>query len=114
MPTRRLASKYATLFNIRINTDMLALYTFIPLYCPSCGTPTRLDRIDNILEGKYQARQALNCAICGVMFQLAEKTDILRAATASGGDMIEYFVDDEDIKMLITSLKEPYPMGGNL
>jgi len=41
--------------------------------------------MDNALAGKYQARQAINCSICGVMFQLATKTDLLRAATASGG-----------------------------
>jgi hypothetical protein len=29
------------------------------------------------------------------MFQLATKTDLLRAATASGGDLVEYFIDDE-------------------
>jgi hypothetical protein len=74
---------------------MIALYTFIPLYCPSCGTPTRLDRVDNALAGKYKAHQALNCPICGVMFQLAEQKDVLRAATASGGDRIEYFVTDK-------------------
>lgn len=28
--------------------------------------------------------------------QLASQTDILRAATASGGDLVEYFVDDDD------------------
>jgi hypothetical protein len=44
------------------------------------------------LVGKYQV---LNCAVCGVMFQLAEQKDVLRAATASGGIMIEDFVDDE-------------------
>jgi len=30
------------------------------------------------------------------MFQLATKTDLLRAATASGGDMIEYFIDESN------------------
>ena len=64
---------------------MLALYNFIPLYCPSCGTPTRLDRMDNPMSGKFKAKQALSCAICGVMYQLADNTDIFRAATASGG-----------------------------
>jgi hypothetical protein len=75
---------------------MIALYTFIPLYYPSYGTPTRLDRIDNSLSGKYQAIQSQQCSICGVMFQLATKTDLLRAATASGGDLVEYFVEDGD------------------
>lgn len=30
------------------------------------------------------------------MFQLATKTDLLRAATASGDDMIEFFVDENN------------------
>ena len=75
---------------------MIALYTFIPLYCPSCGTPTRLDRIDNVLSGKYQAYQALSWPICGVMLQLATKTDLLRAATASGGDLVEYYISEDE------------------
>ena len=75
---------------------MLALYNFLPLYCPSCGTPTRLDSVDNPLTGKFKAKQADVCAVCGVMYQYADKTALLRAATASGGDMIEYFIDDED------------------
>lgn len=69
--------------------------TFEDSYCSSCGTPTRLDRVDNALAGKDKAHQALNCAVCGVMFQLAERKDVLRAATASGGDMVEYYVDEE-------------------
>jgi hypothetical protein len=76
---------------------MLALYNFLPLYCPSCGTPTRLDRVDNPLAGKFKAKQADVCATCGIMYQLADKTDILRAATASGGDMVEYFIDEDDL-----------------
>ena len=78
-----------------LKQTMIALYNFVPLYCPSCSSPTRLDRIDNILTGKFEAHQALSCTICGVMFQLADKTDLLRAATASGGDMVEYYIDDQ-------------------
>ena len=73
---------------------MLALYNFIPLYCPSCGTPTRLERADNPMEGKLKAKQALSCAICGVMYQLADNTEIFRAATASGGDLVENVLDE--------------------
>ena len=74
---------------------MIALYNFLPLYCPSCGTPTRLDRKDNPLIGKFKAKQALSCAICGVTYQLADNTEIFRSATASGGDLVEYFVDED-------------------
>ena len=68
---------------------MIALYNFFPLYCPSCGTPTRLDPVDNPLSGKFKAKQADACAICGMMFQLVDKTDLLRAATASGADLVD-------------------------
>jgi hypothetical protein len=74
---------------------MIALYTFVPFYCPSCGTPTRLDRVENAFIGKYQAHQTLSCSICVVIYQLASKTDLLRAATASGGDLVEYFIEDD-------------------
>jgi len=30
------------------------------------------------------------------MYQLASKTDLLRAATVSGGDLVEYFIEDDD------------------
>ena len=66
---------------------MIALYTFIPLYCPSWGSPTRLDRMEDVLSGKCDAPQPLDCLICGVMFQLATKTDLLRAAIVSSGDL---------------------------
>lgn len=66
---------------------MIAFYTFVPLYCPSCGTPTRLDRND--LAGKYQARQALSHLRCSSLL-----TDALMAA--SGGDMLERFIKDDE------------------
>jgi hypothetical protein len=31
-----------------------------------------------------------------VIYQLTTKTELLRVATVSGGDMLEYFVDDEE------------------
>jgi len=51
--------------------------------------------MEDVLTGKYRARQALNCKFCGVMFQFATKTDLLRAATASDVDLLEYYIDDE-------------------
>lgn len=58
--------------------------------------PTRLERADSPMGGKFKAHQALSCAICGVMYQLAGNTELFRAATASGGDLVEYFVDEAD------------------
>jgi uncharacterized membrane protein len=43
---------------------MIALYNFLPLYYPSWGTPTRLDRIANAMVGKFKAKQAVLCGIC--------------------------------------------------
>jgi hypothetical protein len=31
------------------------------------------------------------------MYQLASKTDLLRVATASGGDLVEYFIEDDEV-----------------
>lgn len=51
---------------------MLLLYNFLPLYCPSYGTPTRLNRVDNPLAGKFKAKLAVSSAICGVMYSLVK------------------------------------------
>jgi phosphopantetheinyl transferase (holo-ACP synthase) len=59
---------------------MLAPYNFLPLYCPSCGTPTRLDRADNPLAGKFMAKEAVSCAICGITCQLSSTSDIVGIA----------------------------------
>ena len=75
---------------------MIAILNYTPLYCPSCGTPTRLDRDDNYELAIFKTQKALNCDSCGAVYQLAERTDILRAATASGGDMVDYFVGDDE------------------
>ncbi|MGD9092770.1 MAG: hypothetical protein PVF74_07965, partial [Anaerolineales bacterium] len=36
---------------------VLALYNFLPLYCPSCSTPTRLNHAENIIRGKFKAHR---------------------------------------------------------
>ena len=45
---------------------MIALYNFILLYCPSCGTATRIDRVDNPMGIKLIAPQSLNMLRAGV------------------------------------------------
>lgn len=74
---------------------MIALYNFTPLYCPSCGSPTRLDRSDNLDQARFNARQALACPICGLMFQKATKKALFRAAAESEGDLMDYYLDDD-------------------
>jgi len=54
-----------------------------------------LERKDNLLCGKFKAKQALSCGVCGLRYQLVDNTGLFRAATASGGDLVEYFVDKE-------------------
>jgi putative salt-induced outer membrane protein YdiY len=73
---------------------MIALYNFLPLYCPSCGTPTRLDHTEYMLRGKFKAKQALSFGVCGLRYQLVDNTELFRAVTASRGDLVWYFVDD--------------------
>lgn len=34
--------------------------------------------------------------VCGLRYQLVDNTEIFRAATASGGDLVKYFVDEEE------------------
>ena len=82
---------------------MIALYNFLPLYCPSCGTPTRLDHAGNILRGKFKAKQALSCRVCGLKYRLVDNTEIFRAATANGGDLAGYFVDEDDNRFDVVS-----------
>ena len=74
---------------------MIALYTFVPLYCPGCGTPTRLDRVDNLDVARFNAFQALTCPICMTIYQKVRRTQALRAAVASDGDLLDYFLDEE-------------------
>ncbi|HNB53675.1 MAG TPA: hypothetical protein PK530_17125 [Anaerolineales bacterium] len=74
---------------------MIALYTFVPLYCPGCGTPTRHDRVDNPDAARYNAFQALNCPICGTMYQKVRRPQAFRAAIASEGDLLEYYLDEK-------------------
>jgi hypothetical protein len=52
--------------------------------------------VDNPLAGKFKGKQAEVCATCGIRYQLVDETDLLRAATASGGDLVEYFIGEED------------------
>ena len=43
----------------------------------------------------FTAKQALSCGVCGLKYQLVDNPEIFRAATASGGDLAKYFVEDE-------------------
>ncbi len=68
----------------------------LALYCPFCGTPTRINHANIIMRRKFKAKQALSFGVCGLRYQLVENTEIFRAATASGGDLVEYFVYEDE------------------
>ncbi len=74
---------------------MIALYTFVPLFCPGCGTPTRLDQADNPEVARFNAFQALNCPVCGTMYQKVRRALAFRAAVASEGDLLEYYRNEK-------------------
>jgi len=74
---------------------MIALRTFVPLFCPGCGTPTCLDRVDNPDVARFHAFQALNCPICVTMCQKVCSTQAFRAAVASEGNLFAYFLDEK-------------------
>ena len=64
----------------------------VPLSCP--GPPTRLDRANNPTICNYKAKQAVSTTICGVVYQLVDKSKLLRAATAMGVDGV-FLIDDK-------------------
>jgi hypothetical protein len=56
-----------------------------------------LELKDNPLSGKFKAKQALSCGICGMKYQLVDNIELFRAATASGGDLVEFFTDRDEL-----------------
>lgn len=71
---------------------MIFLLNFVPYFCPSCGTSTGFDNITNPDLDTFNRYHAITCPICQTIFQKADEVDLLRAATASGGDLLEYFM----------------------
>jgi len=55
----------------------------------------KIAQITNLLQG--QRRFPLLVVVLGeVKYQIADNTEIFKAATASGGDLVECFVDEDD------------------
>ena len=77
---------------------MLAIYDFIPNFCPNCGRDAGLDGYAPcfITAGKHYRRDADYNALaahsceCYLVFQKADTQAILDAAENSGGDMKQY------------------------
>jgi transcription elongation factor Elf1 len=63
---------------------MIALYDFIPRYCPGCGSESP---VGNSVRD-YLGFASCGCRNCGVTFQLAPYDAMLDAADANGqGDL---------------------------
>lgn len=67
---------------------MIALFDFVPRYCPNCGLPTRV-RSDPINLAEYSGHLSFYCSYCELIFQKAYTSEMLRAAKVSGGDLHE-------------------------
>lgn len=65
---------------------MIALFDFIPRYCPSCGLPT-LVRTDPASLADYSSHLSFFCSHCDLIFQKAFTRELVRAARLSGGDL---------------------------
>jgi hypothetical protein len=72
---------------------MIALYDFLPRFCPNCGKqqfdPGRLDQRRLMRQDFIIAKCSFSCD-CGLGYQCAN-TELLReAATNAGGDLAQY------------------------
>jgi hypothetical protein len=65
---------------------MIALYDFIPKFCPNCGLPTML-RSDPVNMAEFSSNLCFLCSFCGLTYQRAESNTMYQAATKSGGDL---------------------------
>lgn len=79
---------------------MLAIYNFVPSYCPNCGQAIDLKGYggDGYEPGSryrkdadYRAGCSHYCPKCNLGYQYANRQNILDAAEASGGDMKQYY-----------------------
>ena len=67
---------------------MIALYDFIPKFCPNCGLPTMI-RSDAVNLAEFSSNLCFLCSFCGMAYQRAETNAIFRAAATSGGDLFK-------------------------
>jgi transcription elongation factor Elf1 len=74
---------------------MIAVYDFVPSFCPNCGK--EIDLTGRAPGGywrdaDYNAGASHECQGCGLMYQRAAREDILTAADAYGAyaDLMKY------------------------
>ena len=66
---------------------MIALFDFLPTYCPHCGE--RLPFDDALARIDFDYSNSHSCD-CGLAFQKATTKTLRDAAKASGGDLNRY------------------------
>lgn len=65
---------------------MIALYDFIPRYCPYCGQATSVTG-DPASVADFSSGFSFRCAHCNLVYQKAHSRQLLRLARESGGDL---------------------------
>ncbi|HZD55161.1 MAG TPA: hypothetical protein VE136_00435 [Anaerolineales bacterium] len=65
---------------------MIALYDFIPRYCPYCGQAAAVTS-DPASVADFSGRFSFRCAHCNLVYQKAHTRQLLRLARESGGDL---------------------------
>lgn len=65
---------------------MIALYDFIPRYCPYCGQAAAATS-DPASVADFSSGFSFRCAHCTLVYQKAHTRQLLRLARESGGDL---------------------------
>lgn len=65
---------------------MIALYDFVPRYCPYCGQATAVME-DPACVADFSSNFSFTCTGCGVVYQKAHTRQLLRLARERGGDL---------------------------
>lgn len=65
---------------------MIALYDFIPRYCPYCGQATSVTS-DPASVADFSSCFSFRCTHCNLVYQKAHTRQLLRLARESGGDL---------------------------
>ena len=67
----------------------IALYNFVPHYCPFCGKG--ISFADHLGRNDYHAQTSHTCPACLTKYQYVRNTDLLlRTADKAGGDLHEW------------------------
>lgn len=76
--------------NFQIALHKIALFNFVPKFCPGCGKEFEWDQVG---INDYNAR---NCFFCGcqVKFQQVDGRLLLNAAQNAGGDLANLIEED--------------------